>query len=382
MTIVLIQRHFRLSRLNKCLKDLDLDNQISEDQDFDQFTHFIQKKDILQKVKQILQLISLIVKYDNTCKFNSRVFLTAFLIKDFKNQVLFNDLNHENNQTNSNEDSNQSLDQIIYELSVNLVNNYLSINKNISFPRLKLFYELLESYMKIFNNWKEHDLEKILQSLTISYYDLENIIIQIERTENISDNDVEYIQILKNNQLDLRDKISQLNGIDYFNQFRLVNLNPNPDMINRIKQSLHQAFWDTLIQELDSDPPIYTQLLKILSEIQDLFCKFVPNRPDIQQEIKERIDIELLSNMINNNAFEDEDLYNLTEYIISLVKRFQPPDMDDKVNEWEKEMQKQFHQEFKYSEFLVIFFQSVYNMIHTIIDYINRLDQVIDSNSN
>lgn len=382
MEIVLIQRHFRLFKLNRCLRELNLNNLISNKQDFDEFTQIIQKKDLLQKVKQTLELISLIVKYESNLKFNSRIFLTAFLFKDFKNQVLFDDLSNDNSHTNNNQDSNQSLDQIIYELSVNLVNNFESINKNISFPRLKLFYELLESYMKIFNDWKEQDLEKILYSLTISYYDLENVITKLEREENITESDLEYINILKNNQLDLREKISQLNGIDYFNQFRLVNLNPNPIMINQIKQSLNQAFWDILIQELDSKPPIYTQLLKILSEIRDLFCQFVPNRNDIQQEIKERIDIELLSNMINNNAFEDQDLYNLTEYIISLVKRFQPPDMDDKVNEWEKEMQKQFNQEFKYSDFLVIFLQSVYNMIHTIIDYIKRLNEMIDSNNN
>ena len=40
--------------------------------------------------------------------------------------------------------------------------------------------------------------------------------------------------------------------------------------------------------------------------------------------------------MVNNDAFDDENLYKLAVYIISLIKRFQPPIMDEKVNEWEK----------------------------------------------
>ena len=44
--------------------------------------------------------------------------------------------------------------------------------------------------------------------------------------------------------------------------------------------------------------------------------------------------------------------------------------MDEKVEEWEKDMLMEFEREIKYSDFLVVFFKSVFNMIDTIIEYI------------
>ena len=53
--------------------------------------------------------------------------------------------------------------------------------------------------------------------------------------------------------------------------------------------------------------------------------------------------------------------------------------MDDDVNKWEIEMKKQFENKFDYSEFLIIFFKSVYNMIYTIIDYIIKLKELSET---
>tara|TARA_B100000427_G_C15433214_1_gene561789 strand:+ start:21 stop:527 length:507 start_codon:yes stop_codon:yes gene_type:complete len=159
-----------------------------------------------------------------------------------------------------------------------------------------------------------------------------------------------------------------------------INFNHKP-ITNKIveqhvRQTLNKAFWDILIDELNAKPPVYDQLLNVLTEIRDMFCEFVPNRLDIQEEIKEKIDPILIKNMIENNAFEKSELYNLSIYIISLVKKFQPAVMDEDVINWEKNMIKHFDEEFNYTYFLVIFFKSVYNMIHTIIFYITKLSKL------
>ena len=379
--IELIQRYFRLRRLSKSLKNFDFDNKINKHDNFDSFTKLIQKKEIILQAKNILNLISKIVSYHNCKPFNSRIFLSAFLINNFKDDVLsLNESSSDDSSSSSNNNSLNSLDELIYNLSIKVVNKFISLNENISFIKIRDFNHFLESYINIFVNWKEKDLEKILQQLTISYYDMENIITQLKNKKNkIEQSEIDYINILEDHKIDLKNKIIQLDGLDYFNQFKIINLSENNKLNIQVKQLLEKSFWDILSFELNSEPPIYNQLLNIYTEIRDLFCQLVPNREDIQIEIKDYLDPELLKNMLENNAFEDQDLYNLSVYIISLIKKFQPPVMDNEVNEWETDMKKQFENKFDYSDFLVIFFKSVYNMIYTIIDHIEKLKNLSSS---
>ena len=98
--------------------------------------------------------------------------------------------------------------------------------------------------------------------------------------------------------------------------------------------------------------------------------------------IYDKIDVDMIKNMIANNAFEDENLYNLATYIISLIKRFQPPIMDEEVDTWEQGMLAQFKESFEYSDFLVTFFKSVFNMIENIIIYNKQLLENLDNINN
>ena len=88
----------------------------------------------------------------------------------------------------------------------------------------------------------------------------------------------------------------------------------------QITATLKRAFWDMLHSELKSTPPQYTRLLSVLTETRDTLCSFIPNRPDIHKEMHENIDIELVKTMVENGAFEDKELYQLTTYIVSMVK--------------------------------------------------------------
>lgn len=75
---------------------------------------------------------------------------------------------------------------------------------------------------------------------------------------------------------------------------------------------MHKACWDILYKELTTEPPVYDQMIKILAEIRNLFCEFVYNRPDIQEETKDKIVPELIKNMVEHQAFDDNNLYGLT----------------------------------------------------------------------
>ena len=113
--------------------------------------------------------LSLIQKYKanhNFKSFNSRIFLTAFLINNFKNEILSSGELSENESSVSNLLGSQSssnnlnsltiLDQLISDLSIKVVNKYISLNKNISFMAVFPFFiqNYFEKDQTVFQNIK------------------------------------------------------------------------------------------------------------------------------------------------------------------------------------------------------------------------------------
>lgn len=364
MIVINRQRHFRITKLEKYIKDLDLSKDTTTRNNFDQFTELINNKDTMSTAKQILNTSTQITQYGEPTPITNRVFLTAFLIYGFKEYIL--------------NDEESELNDYIYKLSTDLVIHYESLQEKLTISKLELFYKLLKSYNENFKSWKEKDLQKLVHNLTLGYYDLDMTINMVNRHDTITDEDREYIVLCRENQDNLKQKIKNLGGEKYFNNYKPIEITLDQKFQDHLRDMMLQAYWDILSQELKSEPPVYNQLIKILGEIRDLFCQFVPSRIDIQTEIRDKIDPELIKNMLVNNAFDDENLYNLAKYIISLIKMFQPPAMDSEVTAWEQQMMHQFEGPFEYSEFLVIFFKSVFNMINTILICLDQVNQTLN----
>lgn len=53
--------------------------------------------------------------------------------------------------------------------------------------------------------------------------------------------------------------------------FQLQKLEPDDGTFHRkVKEIMHKAFWNLLAEQLDEDPPIYTQAFVLLKEIKDV----------------------------------------------------------------------------------------------------------------
>lgn len=53
--------------------------------------------------------------------------------------------------------------------------------------------------------------------------------------------------------------------------FQLQKLEPDDGTIHRkVKEIMHKAFWNLLAEQLDEDPPNYTQALVLLKEIKEV----------------------------------------------------------------------------------------------------------------
>ena len=365
-----IQRKFRLHQVNKIIGILGWNKNITENKSFEDFTTLIQEKKILTLVNMILSKINSIVNYGIQKPVTSQIFLSAFVISGYEDDVIVRD--------NGVIVSTQNLNNAMVNISREVVEKFDQLCTKATLNNVKSLQKLLILYKEIFQTWKTKDLNKLLHTLTTSYYEIESIIVIIQEKDMITEEEEEYITICRNHQESIIDKIIFLQGQEYFNNYRHEEVSLDTALQKHIEETMYNAYWSILENELNSLPPVYSQLLKILTELRDMFCEFVPNRQDIQQEIKDKIDPDLIKNMVEHQAFDDENLYNLATYIISLIKRFQPPVMDEEVEEWEQGILHIMSEKFDYTKFLVTFFMSVFNMIQTITTYLHIAAEELD----
>jgi hypothetical protein len=366
----IIQRQFRTYQIKKAIKILNYGKEIIENNTFEEFTLKIQEKKVLSLVNFILTKITRISNHGNENDLTSQDFLSAFVICGYTDDIIEKPLIT----------AQSDIDKIIIKIACTVIYKFDSfLNKKINIKDIQRFHKLLILYKKRFDIWKRKDHKQFIHELTVTYYELEITINEIKQKaagkeiERGEDQDTKLLmEYFSERQEDIINKIIYLGGQDYFNNYKHETIILDESIQRQIKDTLHTAFWDILQTELDETPPKYDKLISLLIELRDTFCDFVPNRKDIHEEIHENIDIDLIKNMVKNDAFDDENLYKLAVYIISLIKRFQPPVMDEKVNEWEKGMLEQFKTKIEYSDFLVIFFKSVFNMLENILVFAKK----------
>nr|SVE81899.1 EOG090X04Z9 [Daphnia magna] len=106
---------------------------------------------------------------------------------------------------------------------------------------------------------------------------------------------------------------------------------PTGSIQKTIKDIAHQAFWDLLKEEFEEDPPKYDRALTLLEEIKEwLLSLLLPHQTRSQQEIKDKLDTELIRQQISAGTL---DLHSYSQYIISLMARLCAPGRDDKIRE-------------------------------------------------
>jgi len=358
-----IQRKFRLHQVNKWLRILNFSD-ITIDISYDNFTLLVQDKKVLARVNLILALTNRITNYGGDKPLSSQMLLSAFIISGYPREVL-----HSRDGVIIREEGiiNDTMLCAAREL-VRRFNNMRTLGGVRSFHRMLLLYK------DTFSIWKSHDRRGLLHTLTTTYYEIESLVSMVQ-----GEHSEDYIVLCKERQEDIINKIIFLQGQEYFNNYRHEEITLEAGFQQHIKDILHKAYWDIFLQEISSTPPVYTQFIKILTEIRDTFCVFVPNRPDMMEEIRDKIDPDLIKNMVEHDAWDSDNLERLVGYIIHLIKEFQPPIMDAEVEEWEVGMRVSLLKDpLDYPTFLHTFFQSVFNMIQTIVGYLQVLHQEVN----
>ncbi|XP_077423592.1 T-complex protein 11-like protein 1 [Vanacampus margaritifer] len=105
---------------------------------------------------------------------------------------------------------------------------------------------------------------------------------------------------------------------------------PEGSLERRVKDIVHQAFWDYLEAQLKEDPPQYSHVIQQLSEIKKTLLSFLlPNHSHLRAQIEEVLDLTLIQQQAEKGAL---DVGALSNFIIQMMGSLCAPCRDEDVS--------------------------------------------------
>jgi len=346
---------------------------------FEALVQVLRDKRIIDITRNALQRVHLLTTFRHGSpskalspeNVNVRVFLAGFMIA-YRPTHVFENMG--------------TLEQALFEAATPLIATfekiYESFRERGSFAKVphsltKDFPTLLFEYLKKFKAWKVPDENKLkmrIKHALIALYQAEEHLPPDEPADSKLKKEFS-TQIER-----LRSKLQQIGGVDALDRFdaeraaghvhtgnpgnppggssayaalpgRLTNeqlahellLDPgfqldesggcsveNP-VFHRIRESFHQAFWDSLVDDLKLEIPCYVRVLRVLCEISDGIKDLAGSRES--GCLNEVVDLAYIRQRVENRAYAWSDCQQLVASIVVVIKRVQAPKRDNETKD-------------------------------------------------
>ena len=109
----------------------------------------------------------------------------------------------------------------------------------------------------------------------------------------------------------------------------------NP-VFHRIRESFHQAFWDSLVDDLKLAVPCYVRVLRVLAEIRDGINDLAGSRES--GSISEAVDLDFIKQQAEAGLYGWDNCKNLIAGIVHVIQRVQAPKRDEETKAKWKEI--------------------------------------------
>lgn len=152
----------------------------------------------------------------------------------------------------------------------------------------------------------------------------------------------------------------------------------NSEFESQIENTIKNAFWNLLKDDLEAEPQRFNHLMILIEEIKLKLKSLTPHRNDIHDELDQYIDIDFLRNLFETKGFEPTHFFNLIKYLMNKIKLYSAPYMDMEVNQWECNTFELLQQEkIEYSEFIRDFFTKYHFFLDKIQEDIQKFKQTV-----
>ncbi|KAK3016322.1 hypothetical protein RJ639_007302 [Escallonia herrerae] len=91
----------------------------------------------------------------------------------------------------------------------------------------------------------------------------------------------------------------------------------------KIRETWHKAFWDSIEDSMKQDDPNYDRVVELMREVRDEICEMAPQ--SWNKEITEAIDLDILSQVLNSGKLDTEYLGKILEFALVTLQKLSAP---------------------------------------------------------
>ena len=110
---------------------------------------------------------------------------------------------------------------------------------------------------------------------------------------------------------------------------------------HRIRESFHQAFWDSLVDDLRLAAPCYARVLRVLAEIRDGISDLAGGRES--GGLSEALDLDHIKGQVEKGLYGWDSCTSLIAGIVAVIQRVQLPRRDEETRAKWKELGQAMH---------------------------------------
>lgn len=331
------------SKIFACFKMNEIVEKIDSCESFEELGNLIQSKEIIRIVYDFYKKIdSQDIERSQIIR-NSKFTLAAFLVNKFPSDTLSSfdttGLTHNGEISVSMSPEATAVNDKATQFTNLLRSQDLD---NLSYSNSEQIKNIFNQFKILFDNWKDNDYESLKHSIIEEYHHLSVSIMNLRDQESQSgqsgqstesthqDNTIsEQIVVLKECQEELLKTAKMLGGdelVELIGQYAPIVI----DTENLIAQ-YSAAFWDVLYEDYVEKK--YDKIFVVLEHIIKLFETIYSDQNTKITELHEKIDIEFIKQRLQHNAYENEQMFRLCNYIIDECCVVQAPEFDSVVDE-------------------------------------------------
>jgi len=353
-----IQRQVRKSNVLKnhtCFKNLELSNK-GKTIPFADFAKYIREPVVVNVSNNYINCFK---QYKKDFKLNSRVLITAYLITYYQEELLGKEL--------------QQIDQSILEWSLEVVKRINQMDDSKDIDKLWL---LLQNYQIIFDQWKNSDKSKMVESIIISYYNRCKHIEKINADEKLTTGDKEICI----NELNMQ-KREVLGNIKFFDpnfdvEYFVNNYEEVYNALNdaytklsfEIVNTMKKAFYDMLKEEIVENN--FVPIAEVMVEISKRLLILIPEKR--RERMSEKINIQVIVELLSEKSWTTE-LKDYLIFICESVFALGAACDDEKNKIWLKEVDKLMEE--NYNDNLPLILIQIEEKLDRIFELIDELNK-------
>lgn len=324
---------------------------------FDKHVKFIQNKTFLYKLTEMLTLL---LKNNNITILDAKNLMSSYTIYGFSEIVLNNPKDEYDNE--------------LYKSSEKLLNSLENLFKNnniLTDNNLELFNINYDNFTTLFKLWKKKDLLRVIKPYILSYYQYEVMLTEMENPVEEKKTGKQDIEIWCNEIHKLQNKIKSnifkicgKDGIQLLNNYQPPQITIDQKVYQQIEDNIKKSFWKIFYDKIEHNN--YEMIPDMLLDVKNMLFNLVPNRSDIHNRFNNEIDIDLIKQMVENNAINSDEIYKIMISIVEYIKMLQAAEDDNNTLLFLEDVNNWFKNKQSYAFILTNYFQTIFNKLEKI----------------